>query len=89
MKGWNLGALSDPRCIYIAEHLYCEFESSFSIISTHASLAGAYKAMQRHKWNAWTTEREIDLEHGHDRSWGPIDYCVGERWRIRKVELKD
>lgn len=84
-----MGSNEKTVTLFAFEHAWDIYESGFRLISLHRTLKGAYKAMIAHKWTSWEQEREIELRCGVDKYWGPTDYCQGEKWRIKRIELND
>lgn len=66
--------------VFAFEFCYCRFESGFSIESLHFTKAGAYRAMMRHKWEHWYSEREM-------RYCDARDIGLMEMWRVREYPV--
>lgn len=69
----------------VYQFLYCScvYESSYSTISTHATLRGAYNAMKAHRLKSFTDWRKMKKFYRMRF----LD-TVHQDWRIEKVEVK-
>ena len=65
------------------------YESAAQTLSIHKTLAGAYKAMRKHRWNACVEHREDRLRFGNDGRARQYQYDAFKWWGIRKRELRE
>jgi len=67
--------------------MYCE--SSAETLSIHRTLAGAYKAMRKHRVKECIEHREANLRCGNDYFAKQCSYDAFKWWGLRKRNLEE